>query len=112
MATAIIGIVLQLAGWLFSMLASPLVNGDSDGAGLLFSGANGPVFSLISLGAGVVMFLGAQKMKTLESYNWAMLASGVALVPGVSPCWLIGLPVGIWSIVILSKAEVKQSFGR
>jgi hypothetical protein len=51
-------------------------------------------------------------MKTLESYNWAMLASGVALVPGVSPCWLIGLPVGIWSIVILSKAEVKQSFGR
>jgi hypothetical protein len=28
----------------------------------------------------------------------------------MSPCCCIGLPVGIWSLVVLSNAQVRQQF--
>jgi hypothetical protein len=32
------------------------------------------------------------------------------MVPGLSPCCLLGLPIGIWAAVVLNKAEVKSAF--
>jgi hypothetical protein len=110
MVTAIIGIVLQAVALFFNMLGMALPTGDSEGVRMLFAGSLGSFFSVLGLAVGVVIFLGAQKMKALESYTWAMVASVVAIVPCVSPCCVIGLPIGIWSIVVLSKPEVKQSF--
>jgi len=111
MVTAIIGILLQLVA-LLNRRSMPLgLSEDPEGVGLLLSAGSSPVFSIIALGAGAVIFLGAQKMKALTSHGWAMLASIVAMVPLVSPCCLIGLPVGIWSMLVLQKPEVKQSFG-
>jgi hypothetical protein len=37
-------------------------------------------------------------------------ASIVAMIPCVSPCCCIGLPVGIWALVVLSKGDVKDHF--
>jgi hypothetical protein len=31
-------------------------------------------------------------------------------VPCISPCCLVGLPIGIWALVVLNKPEVKSSF--
>ena len=39
-----------------------------------------------------------------------MTASILAVVPCVSPCCLVGLPIGIWALVVLSKPEVKSQF--
>jgi hypothetical protein len=39
-----------------------------------------------------------------------MTASILALAPCISPCCLVGLPIGIWALVVLSKPEVKSSF--
>ncbi len=50
------------------------------------------------------------KMKKLESYGLAMAASIIAMIPCLSPCCLIGLPIGIWALVVLSKPEVKSAF--
>ena len=50
------------------------------------------------------------KMKKLESYGWAMTASILALAPCISPCCLVGLPIGIWALVVLAKPEVKSAF--
>lgn len=57
---------------------------------------------------GLVLF-GAIKMKKLESYGLAMTASILALLP-CSACCLVGLPFGIWALVVLSKPEVKSAF--
>jgi len=57
----------------------------------------------------VLVLLGGIKMKNLESYGLAMTASIVAMLPCSCSC-LIGLPVGIWALVILSKPEVKNAF--
>ena len=32
------------------------------------------------------------------------------MVPCISPCCLVGLPIGIWALVVLNKPEVKGSF--
>ena len=111
MVTAIIGVLLQLVSLLNRRDIPFGLSEDPEGVGRLLSAGSSPVLTVIALAAGAVIFLGAQKMKALESHSWAMLASVVAMVPFVSPCCLIGLPIGIWSILILQKPEVKQAFG-
>ena len=74
------------------------------------SGGVGVIFNVIGLIVSVVIFMGALKMKKLESYNFAMAATIVAMVPCISPCCFVGLPVGIWALVVLLKPEVKGAF--
>ncbi len=33
-----------------------------------------------------------------------------AMIPCVSPCCLLGLPLGIWALIVLVKPEVKAAF--
>lgn len=57
----------------------------------------------------IIIIMGALKMKSLQSYGLAMTSSILAMIPCLS-CCIIGLPIGIWSIVVLSKPEVKSAF--
>jgi hypothetical protein len=59
--------------------------------------------------SGLILF-GALKMRKLESYGLAMTASILAMIPCTSPCCPVGLPIGIWALVVLSKPEVKNAF--
>jgi predicted Zn finger-like uncharacterized protein len=82
-------------------------------------GRNGPdqgmqlVLNLVSVVIGLVqagvILWGAGCMKRLENYGAAMTASIVALIP-CSGCCILLIPFGIWSLVVLSKPEVKDSF--
>jgi len=74
------------------------------------SGGLGVVFNVVGLIMSVVIFMGAMKMKKLESYNFALAGTIIAMVPCISPCCLVGLPIGIWALVILMKPEVKSAF--
>jgi hypothetical protein len=38
-----------------------------------------------------------------------MVGAITAVLP-CGPCWILGLPVGIWALVVLSRAEVKEAF--
>jgi hypothetical protein len=59
---------------------------------------------------GIVMIIGGLKMMRLESYRWAMTASILALLP-CSPVGLLGLVMGIWSLVVLNRRHVIAAFG-
>jgi hypothetical protein len=59
---------------------------------------------------GVVVLMGAARMQNLQKHQLAFTASILAMVPCVSPCCLLGLPFGIWALVVLSKPEVKSQF--
>jgi len=59
---------------------------------------------------GGVIGLGATKMKNAESFGLAMTASILAMIPCLSGCCIVGLPIGIWSLVVLNKPEVKSGF--
>jgi len=59
---------------------------------------------------GVVILLGALKMKNLQSYGFAMTAAILAMIPCLSPCCLLGFPMGIWAIAVLVDPQVKAAF--
>lgn len=76
----------------------------------MMSGGLGVLATVVALAIGGLIIYGAMKMMSLENYGLAMAASIVAMVPCLSPCCCLGLPVGIWALVVLSNAEVKAAF--
>ncbi|MDB6020507.1 MAG: hypothetical protein JWQ04_364 [Pedosphaera sp.] len=76
------------------------------------SGVVGVVFSLINLGVAIFIIFAALKMKNLENHAMAMVASILAIVPCITPCpcCCIGIPIGIWALIVLNKPEVKAYF--
>jgi cytochrome c oxidase assembly factor CtaG len=64
---------------------------------------------LVILVVGIMIVSGARKMKNLSSREAAMTASILAMIPCLS-CSIPGLPIGIWSLVVLMNNDVKQSF--
>jgi hypothetical protein len=62
-----------------------------------------------SLATSVVLIVGGWQMMRLRWYGLAIIAAIVALLP-CSVSWLIGLPIGIWALVVLNKPEVREAF--
>jgi hypothetical protein len=73
------------------------------------SGVGSKLFSLISLGYNAFIIFGAIKMRQLQNFGLAMAAAILAIVP-CSGCYCLGIPFGIWALVVLNKPEVKASF--
>lgn len=59
--------------------------------------------------AGLIIF-GAARLRSLQSFPMVVTAAILAMVPCTSPCCCVGLPVGIWVLVVLFKPEVKSAF--
>ena len=112
--TAILGALAQIVSLIRLLLmgGSMPMNSQMPGQAWvsMLSGPIGVVLGIIAILMSVVVLLGALKMKKLESYGLAMTASILAMIPCLSPCCLIGLPIGIWALVVLAKPEVKSAF--
>lgn len=74
------------------------------------SGSVGVVFNILGLAVSGLIIFASTKMRKLESYGLVMTATILSMLPCLSPCCCVGLPIGIWVLVVLSKAEVKSSF--
>ena len=55
---------------------------------------------------------GAISMVRQGSYVWAMTVCILALIPSLGPCYFLGIPIGLWGILVLRKPEVRSSFAR
>ena len=49
-------------------------------------------------------------MKSLTSYGGAMTGAILAVIPCFSPCCIVGIPIGIWALVVLNDPVVKKGF--
>jgi hypothetical protein len=109
-AASLVGLVLTLARW----GAAPDMPGmDPQMARMIQAFAYGPVgvvTKIVGLALSFFVFYGAMKMQKLAGYGFALAAAIVAMIPCFSPCCLIGLPIGIWALVVLNKPEVKSQF--
>ncbi len=54
------------------------------------------------------ILFGAYQMLRLRSYAWALAAGILAIIS----CSLLGLAMGIWALIVLSQADVKEAFGK
>jgi hypothetical protein len=67
---------------------------------------------LVELAISVLICVGSKKMKSLQSYEFALAAATLSLVPCLTPCcgYLLGVAFGVWSLVVLRKPDVKSHF--
>jgi serine/threonine protein kinase len=91
-------------GWLNSVLSSTgLFHGSQLSAYLLIS------TFLFSVVPGVLILYGAVQMLRLRSHGWAVAAAILAIVAcGLAS--LLGIPMGIWALVVLSRPGVQEAF--
>jgi hypothetical protein len=61
-------------------------------------------------GASIVI-IGALRMMKLQSHQLVMMAVALALLPW-SPGWILGLPFGIWAVIVLRRPEIVAAFSR
>ena len=58
----------------------------------------------------LLIIAGSIAMMRRSAYPLAMTAAIAAIIPFCGPCVVVGIPFGIWALVLLSKPEVKASF--
>jgi hypothetical protein len=113
-ALALLGMVQGLTGANSAQLEQLMSNPDiPPWLKSMASTTSSPVASILSnlfsMAINGLVIFGGLKMKNLESRGLAMAASIIALIPCFA-CYCLGIPVGIWSLVVLSKPEVKAAF--
>lgn len=64
-------------------------------------------FSLIVM---PLVIYGAVQMLNGKNYGLAKTAAILAIIPLTSCCFPVGMPIGIWALVVLGKPEIKALF--
>lgn len=75
------------------------------------AGAVQIISNLVGIGCSVLVAVGGMKMQKLQSKGLCTAASVIAMIPCLSPCCCVGLPIGIWALIVLNKPEVRTAFG-
>ena len=115
MVTSILFVVVLVIGMVFNIfLLASGVAGELDQPEIGISKETQIVvrmiFGLILMGINAGIFIGALKMKQLTSYSWAYAAAVMSVVPCCGPCYILGIPFGVWALIVLNKDEVKGAF--
>jgi hypothetical protein len=76
----------------------------------VLKGKIGLIMCAVGLPGSAFILFGAIQARKLKNYGVCFAASIVAMVPYVSFCFYIGLPLGIWALVVFCRADVKSCF--
>jgi hypothetical protein len=75
-----------------------------------WEGSMGAASSVVEIAVAAFIIFAALKMRELKQWELSLAASIVAMIPCISPCCILGLPIGIWALVVLLRPEVKEAF--
>jgi hypothetical protein len=67
-------------------------------------------WGIILLVASILVVYAAGQMKRLRRYQVAFAGAIVAAIPCFGPCCLLGIPFGIWALVVLNRPDVRSAF--
>src|ERR1019366_5804034 len=97
---------------IFNWLAIPLITLIAFLVGIRTEGHHAYLLlvPLSALGLSSIMLVSGLMMKRLGGY--ALAIAGAVLAILITPGNLIGLPIGIWALVVLSRREVREGFGK
>ena len=74
------------------------------------SGGVGIALNVLGLAVSGLIIFASGRLRRLQSYGMVMAATIISMVPCLSPCCCVGLPVGVWILIVLMKPEVKSAF--
>jgi len=70
----------------------------------------GVCFAVVHFFAMIFMIRSMRRVRRLQCLRDGRVAAGLACIPFVSPAIWIGIPLGVWLSVILSKHDVASAF--
>jgi tRNA A-37 threonylcarbamoyl transferase component Bud32 len=114
-----VGLIVAGLMKVFSAATVVLLLGNPHGG--LFGSLLGPAASILpfnnplfgwSLGVfkaipGLLMIYGGVQMVQMRSYAWAIAAA----ILGIISCSIVGIPLGIWALIVLARTDVREAFG-
>jgi len=68
------------------------------------------VWGLIILANCGFAIWAAISMQRLQQHQLCLLASIMACIPPISPCFCLGIPFGLWAAFVLNRSEVAEAF--
>ena len=68
------------------------------------------IWMLVGLVVSVFVIYAGLQMRKLQGWGLSMAGAILAMIPCISPCCLLGLPIGVWAVLVLIDEEVKRSF--
>jgi hypothetical protein len=110
-----LGVVMSIVNVAIAVTAPPPVIDPNDPPFIqgLRRGQVGPVAITIQSGFIVynsVIIAGAVQMLRFRTWALGLVASIMAMINIGTCCCVIGLPIGIWSLIILLQQDVKKAF--
>jgi len=69
----------------------------------------GIAWNVVALALSVLVIFGGLRMKQLRSWGLAAASSVIVMFP-CTCCCVIGIPIGIWSLIVLFDKDVKAAF--
>jgi hypothetical protein len=110
--TSVLSLVAMLASIAFS---GWLLSSGRAGTGGLTSAEGVQVriaWEMAIVMCNVVVLVGAVQMLQLRMRPLVLAACCIAIVPCCGPCLVLGIPFGVWGLVVLRDPEVRASFDR
>jgi hypothetical protein len=112
--TGIIGALLAAVGFIVNIIGmgiSPFIVDELPDRYIEFyEGTAGAASSFIGILVAAFIIYASLRMKELQQWELSLAASILAMIPCISPCCIIGLPIGIWCLVVLLRPEVRAAF--
>jgi hypothetical protein len=66
--------------------------------------------AFLTLMLAPLVIYGGIKMMAGKKYGLSRAAAIISIVPLTSCCFIVGIPLGIWALVVLAKPDVKALF--
>lgn len=114
MVAGSIGVLMHLLGILMNLLGvgagAAAQGGGNDAQMLMVQGTAGIVAAIIGLAFDGFVIFGASNMMKLRGWGMSLATAIIAMLPCISCGCFLGIPIGIWAIVVLSDANVKNAF--
>ena len=99
-------VFLRLSG----VLETQVPANEAERIGYYFGTAMNIGIAALSLLIAPLIIYGAIKMLKGKNFKLAKTSAILAMVPLVSCCFVVGIPIGIWSLIVLHRPDVKAYF--
>jgi hypothetical protein len=106
-----LGMLLQVVGAIMNLVGGGGYQYSADPEFARYtSGPAAVVGNVVALAIGGFIIFGLLKMMKGQSWGLSLAAVILGAIPCCGPCWCLGLPIGIWALVVLMNNEVKAGF--
>lgn len=106
------GWILFIGYWLVKSLRMPDGMWVDDQVDRVLRQIVGNIGMLGMIFTNILVLLGAVCLHIRRYYWLAMLGSIISMLPLASPVFCLGMPVGLWAIIVLVNPDVKDDFRR